>query len=442
MSRYKFVCSVITVLVFSIFQACDRDTGSLSQTKFDSAYSIALDGEISEGLIITKVSNESQIKWQIDEQLRYTIGLFNGLNGVPDMSRNQISIQNITQLEDGSYKVIYRAKLLISWPREVRVPHELELILPLAGDYTTLKSFYDKYSEECIDSFAHDVNIGIYWYYYRPMESGCDLKEGDGDESLVARFPVILKVSDENSENKFPEYEKIWEDNKLIVTSIFGMNKITGGSYDVGVRAYRQTYSSLISNYGSPIEISLPDNTMPGIDNPYVKILFSLEGGRELEANLFLVPSIQSVDSTFRERYNKLTKISDFVSYSGHSGLGANIRALARMGKFQNGQYQIFLVNGCDTFAYVDESLKEAHRLVNPGFDGDRFFDIITNAMPSYFHFNEKSNMAVINALVGEQKNYRELLADFDISQRAAVTGERDNRWPMPFNNDDAVSVD
>ena len=103
------------------------------------------------------------------------------------------------------------------------------------------------------------------------------------------------------------------------------------------------------------------------------------------------------------------------------------------MGKFVKGQYQLFLVNGCDTFAYVDDALFDAHQAVNPDNEKTKYLDIITNAMPSYFHENAGANMAIINALVSKDKTYRAILEDFDIDQRAVVTGEEDNAWPENF---------
>jgi hypothetical protein len=62
----------------------------------------------------------------------------------------------------------------------------------------------------------------------------------------------------------------------------------------------------------------------------------------------------------FEDRYNELSTDADVIVYNGHAGLGQNVRKLATMGRFKSGKYQIFYMNGCDTFAYVDGSLAEA----------------------------------------------------------------------------------
>jgi hypothetical protein len=152
-----------------------------------------------------------------------------------------------------------------------------------------------------------------------------------------------------------------------------------------------------------------------------------------LDVEILLIDGILSTDDAFKKRYNERTKISDLVSYNGHSGLGANIRALARLGSFVQGQYQLFFVNGCDTFAYVDNALRDAHAAVNPGYGPSKFFDIITNAMPSYFRSNADNNVALIQAFLGRSKTYRQILSGFDRTQRAVVTGEEDNAFPAAF---------
>ena len=57
----------------------------------------------------------------------------------------------------------------------------------------------------------------------------------------------------------------------------------------------------------------------------------------------------------------------------------------------------------------VDDSLFDAHAQVNSGELGTKHLDMITNAMPSYFHMNKNSNMQVINALYSGRKTYRQI---------------------------------
>jgi hypothetical protein len=134
------------------------------------------------------------------------------------------------------------------------------------------------------------------------------------------------------------------------------------------------------------------------------------------------------------ESFQSRTQTSDLVTYSGHAGLGASIKALASTAKFAAGKYQIFLLNGCNTFVYMDKyALRNAHHAANRDSSPYKYFDLLTNAMPSYFYTNATSNLIMVNALVEQKKNYREIMAEFDPIQRVNVVGEEDNLWPAPF---------
>ena len=162
-----------------------------------------------------------------------------------------------------------------------------------------------------------------------------------------------------------------------------------------------------------------------------MEMTWRLSSGESVNINLLLVDpeSLFQPTDAFKQRYNERSKISDYISYSGHSGMGANIRALAKMGTFLPGQYQIFFMNGCDTFFYVDDSLRAAHEAVNPGSKPYEFFDILTNAMPSPFAQMANQNLIVVSSLLRQKDSYRQMLARFHPYQRAIVMGEEDNQF-------------
>jgi hypothetical protein len=436
--RLSFAAIALSALVLA---ACSSSSPSASDTRFDSAHSIALDGTIPAGTIIATSDDDVLIKEEIRAQLMYTVGLLNSRLGVADMSRLAVTVNEKAPLDDGTFAVKYAAKLLVSWPREYQILASVPLVVPARGDYASRNRFYNAYlndqngAKRCLDDSAHEVTVGIAWYYYRPGKATCPLRSpAQDDRELVARFNLDLARSAENTSGKAPEYDKVWEDRKLVVTAVFGKEQFGAtNDDDPGIAAYRTLYYNLFSFLGYPSTTNLRGNQYPNAANDFVALKWNFSNAT-IDVQIFLVDEIKSVDEQFRSRYNARTAVSDFVSYSGHSGLGANIRALATMGRFAPNHYQIYLVNGCDTFAYVDNALRDAHQLVNPDFGPDKYFDIITNAMPSYFHMNAASNMAVIQGLLSRSWTYRQILAGFDQSQRAAVTGEQDNNWPLPFN--------
>jgi len=438
--------SLSNFLLFAIF-TFTRPVFAKAIPKFASAHSVLLEGTISRGVIYSRSTGDYQLEDEVKEQLMYTIGQLNGLNGgTPDTSKTQVSIQEKEALENGRYRITYAAKLQIAWPLEQSVPTSYTAYLPKEGGYYFLQRFFDKYGsdedgqKECLAWEAHNVSSGIFWYYYRPLKPSCDLSKLSATENdLVVKTKISLRESKANTANKYPEYNKVWEDQRLVATLIFGKADHEADSdWDAGLNAYRDTVKKLVQKYGKPKQSNLSPADWNWLnltkEQKRVHLVFDSEKG-EVDVMLFLVDDIKLIPygDEFFKFYNARTKTSDFVSYSGHSGLGANIRRLAGLGEFSRDQYQIFLVNGCDTFAYVDDALSDAHQSMNPDFKKTKFLDIITNAMPSYFHSNSRSNMAVINALFDGVKTYPQMLADFDQAQRANVTGEEDNQYPLPF---------
>ena len=418
--------------------ACGQVAQPTSAFKFDSAHNIAVDGVITNGKILTTTTSDASIKAQVSSQLYYTIGQMNGMNGGVDMARLEVSVGEKRVVEAGLWEATYAAKIFISWPRETAVPANYSFIVPARGDNTGLLAFFQEYGadehsdKKCLAWEAHEVAVSLLWYYYRPLKASCPLQEPTfGDPSVVVRIPLQLAISGQNTTGKQPEYAKMWQDGRLVATAIFGKYEDGATSAgDAGIEAYSEMYNSLLQTYGTPVRNSLPRGQVPSAANDDIRLTFNTVAG-PLDVAIFLVDGIRSVGPEFDEKYNERTKISDFVSYSGHSGLGANIRALARKGTFVRGQHQLYFVNGCDTFAYVDNSLRDAHQVANPGSGPDKYFDIITNAMPSYFHMNAHSNITIMSALIGRTLTYREILSSFDDSQRAAVTGEQDNGMPF-----------
>jgi hypothetical protein len=105
------------------------------------------------------------------------------------------------------------------------------------------------------------------------------------------------------------------------------------------------------------------------------------------------------------------------------------------MARAEQGRYQLYVLNGCDTFAYLDTAIFDLHAAANPGAPGSRYVDVISNAMPSYFMYMAETSITVLQAAVAMQGTYRQILERTDLSQRSLVEGEEDNLWPTPFRS-------
>ncbi len=410
-----------------------------SDVQYDAGYSIPVTGIVSSGKLLSSTDDRQSVTSQIQTQLFYTVGQLNALYSVADLSKNKTSILSINPSQEypGYFDVVYRAELFISWDRGRSIPSALPLIMPARPNSQGILDFINRFGESCREDFSHAPESGNFWYYYRPQASGCLLRDlsDEADLSLVTRFDLTFAASFEQSEGKYPEYEKVWEDRELVVTAIFGVNEPNEDpAGDAGTYAFNGFFNQLVATFGAPTS-SLPQ--LPSEGNPapayrQFELTFSTPSG-VLRVAMLLVDGVLMMTPEQSAFYTQWSSRSDLVSYSGHSGLGRNIRALARMGRFAQGQYQIFFVNGCDTFAYVDDALRAAHQAVNPGYGPDKYLDVITNSMPSYFSSNASANLTILKALVAKRDTYRTILTNIDPVQRAVVTGEQDNSWPKPF---------
>jgi hypothetical protein len=249
------------------------------------------------------------------------------------------------------------------------------------------------------------------FYYYRPKASGCTLTAADVDGVTATFSPSPVQTS-----GKYPEYTKVWEDNRLEVVAIFGKNEDGATTNDVGINAFNKFVgvmkAELSDRQLTTVPANLPAN--PGVAAPDIEFNATLPGGKSVRVVALLTDNIRLglQQPAFRARYEALSQRADYIVYNGHAGLGTNVRALAAAGKWLTGQYVVIQLNGCDTFAYVDDALNKAHMLVNPDdTTGYKYMDLVNNAMPAFFHELSNTTMAMFRGLIAhdQPKTYEQI---------------------------------
>jgi hypothetical protein len=411
-----------------------------SQTKADSSVEAVFVEFAFEGEVFTNFSFNPRSA--IDDQLLYTIGHMNGRdsNGVGRLDKVRIS--NIqTEAVGNQTRITYDAVLPAAWGHPDDVPDTHTFRLPKDISFAGQEAFTEKYKEDCVDRGAHDVDAGIMWYYYRPIAFGCTI---DADD--VVSLTADVTLSPTNTTGKFPEYQKIWEDDTLRVVAIFGKNEADATSNDAGINAYNSFTRAIKSELGglnletTPIDVPFS----PGNDMPDTTFRGTLADGKTVEVVALLIDGVQVAGPTFDARYESLTGSADLIAYMGHSGLGANIRAMARKGDWQTGQYSVVYMGGCDTYAYVDSALTDAVAGVNADDPtGTKHMDIITNAQPAFFHENPNTMMSFVRGLmnVDDPQTYEQMFASVDDFQVILVSGEEDNVF-VPGGGNGGTIVD
>ena len=394
--------------------------------KFDSSAVAVFVDATWEGTLVTDWSFNDRST--IQSQLFYTVGQLNGMNSVGRIDKAEVTnIQKTTV--NGRTQITYTAKMLVAWGNRNNVPQTITLKSPLDVSSSGQSAFATKYGTSCVDWAAHDVDAGSMFYYYRPNASGCQIDPADVDTVTVSLSPSPVQTT-----GKFPEYHKIWEDNRLEVVAIFGKDKDGATSGDVGINAYNRFVNAMKSELATRQLTTVPANvpSSPGVSAPDIEFNAVLPDGKQIRVVALLTDNIRLglQQPAFRARYESLSQRADYIVYNGHAGLGTNVRALAAAGKWVQGQYVIIQLNGCDTFAYVDDALNKAHMAVNPDdTTGYKYLDLVNNAMPAYFHELSNTTMAMFRGLVAHDapKTYEQMFRNIDTVQVVLVSGEQDN---------------
>jgi hypothetical protein len=365
---------------------------------------------------------------QVEDHLLYTIGQLNGANSVGRLDKlvlTDVRTESVT----GGTRITYHASMPVAWGDKQNVPESFTLVLPARASWSALETFATDYGHDCVDFGAHDVDAGSMWYYFRPTRSGCTFADGD-----VTRTEAAITVSEINTTGKYPEYQKVWEDDRLEVVAVFGKYEDGATSGDAGIDAYNTFVRSMKTelNRYAPTTIPATVPSYPGTGTPDVEFTASIGGGKTVHVVAVLVDNVREALNTnaFRDRYEALSTRADFIVYNGHAGLGANIRALASNGAWVAGQYVIMFMNGCDTYAYVDSGLGDAHQEINPDdTTGHKYVDIVTNAMPSFFANMAGATMSMFRGLMklDDPQTYEQIFRNVDRSQVVLVSGEQDN---------------
>ncbi len=399
-----------------------------------SVEAIFVDFEFSGEVVISSTWSAASA---IEDQLLYTIGHLNEDNSVGRLDQLEITNIETTPTDDGRYLATYDAKIPVAWGDRDHVPSTYKLLLPADITIAGQDSFTEKYNHDCVDFGAHDVTRGSMWYYYRPGRSGCDIDDND-----IVSVDATVSISDINTTGKYPEYHKVWEDDVLQVVAVFGKYEdgATSG-WDAGIRAYDRfnvaVGQALAGQDLTTVPASVPST--PGVATPEVQYFSRMADGRTVEVTTLLVDNVRTAPNSFNERYAELSAEADLIVYNGHAGLGANIRALAAKGDWQTGQYAMVFMNGCDTYAYVDSALADAHAEINADDpDGTKYLDIVTNAMPSFFHSMPNATMALVRGLMDyeDPKTYEQMFMEIDSAEVVLVSGEQDNEYFPGFDDD------
>ena len=355
---------------------------------------------------------------QIRAQLLYTVGHLNAEPGVSRLDKLNLSNVTVTPAGGGLWRIRYHVKLPVAWGHQDQLPTQYTFTLPLRLDLAGQQAFLAKYSPACTEHEGAQVSVDNLWYHYRPHDPACTLQAAD---VMVAR--ATAQVSTLNTMGKFPEFHKVWEDGQLNVVAVFGKYASGAtGADDAGIAAYN-AFAAAIHAELNAWPAGIPD--VPGAAHPEVTVRAG-----NVNVTMLLVDGMRETSPAWDKRFAELTPGADLILYNGHAGLGANVAALVQKGSFFPGKYQILFLDGCDTFAYADDTMARRRASLNPDDGaGTKYLDVIANAMPAYFSSMPDASMALLRALRHPETplTYPQIFKGVNPAHVVVVTGEEDN---------------
>ncbi len=366
-----------------------------------------------------ETDSESKGEWENDirNQLHYLVSQLRDINATPGLWHSlKLEIKSVSRGSKAKNRLTYDATFVASWPRNAPLPSSRSAIFPLRGDEVGMEEFEQKYLTPC----AHESPL---WYYFTPKKPGCPLGQKNLPED-AQWVTLTAEVSLLNTTNKFPEYHKIWEDKKLVITHVMGnmislktnappdselhrkfANTYPGATHTTEAQAF--SHVTQVSQYNSPSGLII------------LRTLRILQG------------NIQGATDAFKSEFQSYMKDSDVISYNGHAGLGKNIRAFSHLLTFTPGRYYLVFLNACVPFAYFDSAMFEAQNRANPNHPWSKHLDILVVTGIGYFA-ETKDILELIQSLTAQKSNFRNLTPTLD-RFAPMVLGEEDNAWPNPF---------
>jgi len=425
-SFLPIAAGILLSTVVGCSQASSEEDASGTEDAITSNAGKILDFKF-EGEVVA--SSETSARAAVVSQLMYVQGILTtARNGNGHV--NNVKLSNVTESAIGNTRtkrIKYSATLPVAWPKDITAPRTYEFQLP--KDATKLSQFNAKYDGRCGNN---EYGQDVFWHDWNPKAAGCTIDAADVVKVNISGIGPSAKAT----QNKYPEYDQIWQDDRLDIVAIFGIisSNMPGDDGYIEAKSFLDNSKSQLTgavvkdnDVGSTPSI-LKDQTLTGKINV---------GGRprDVKIDIIVVQEMKSVGADFDTRYNPISEKADMILYNGHAGLGQNVNALARKGKVAANKYQLVLLNGCQTFAYIDTTLTDRRREANGAAsdpDGTKYLDIIGNALPGYANNLAAMSNVLFDAVVKSDtapRHYNDLLSDMPESHIVVVFGEEDNRF-------------
>ncbi len=422
------------VLLSTAAVACvaTDDVHQADESDLTSKSAVFLELSFTGEAIAPRDEDANQRRKRMESQMFYLAGELDKTHGAHGRF-GYVELDNVTTepFDDELEVVHYAARLPVAWPKYRTVPETYRVVLPRRVDDLGLREFNSKYAGSCAKAKYGEDTL---WYDFKPVTTeGCELDPDD-----VVDVEAVVTESPYTTTGRYPEYPKLWEDGEFRMVLVHGTNGASSEDPSDFIAAEYIDFKERLTNAYPDATITEGETTWSIYDDWRFETTIDMYGGGEgkLIVNGLLTSPLKYIGADFDERFDAISGDADIIAYGGHSGLSKNIKALAAKGIVKEQKYQVMMMQGCSTFAYLDRSVNDRRIEVNGAeIDplGTKFLDLVVTAQPAYAYTNAPSFWTLLTSLSGtEAITYDDILEAMPQQAIPLVAGEEDNPETAP----------
>jgi hypothetical protein len=351
---------------------------------------------------------------------------------------------------DGKVELTYT--YTATWLLEKTIGDKFTLPLPFNRPLT----FTTRWKDRCGDSAPDHQTESFYWYFWDPTRFGCDQVLGVNYQNVE----ISVTTANVQTIASYPQYADLLKsgglENNFTMTFAFGYvedkkNPDPQKDYDSGMYEYQQFIRIVRNDMKTlkPTETPILQKEYQGAVRPDQQIGVRFEAVKNGVTVIVKVVAAAEIDQMELFAKSYAHDHDGFFGWFGHSRVGSGFDAenFARMVRYEPSfysitpTYQIIYWGGCNSYSYYSVPFFENKAKANPELDpkGTLGLDIISNGLPSFFHFNaENARMALDSMLNWERNDSYQTIVDkvdkYALKNGAVVLvnvlGDEDNTVP------------